>query len=506
MKPENKLELSNIGLFDQKNEIILSDLTVVCGMNDSGKTTVGKLLYALIKLQKFNVDVDWIKKFNSSGTKLVGSLLNFEKISNSSIDINENMEQKEAELRFFNENNFKKMYTIICEYQFNEVEVNFKDRDFFRASEILKDIISIMDYLFKQQYDRDFEVNNFLKEMSAFALAFLIDLIEIFKMFFKNASRNVFAYRRIIEAADSFKNILKISIDNNFDESKIYEQIMKPESEKYFVNLFEGTNNMISKYSTKNDAYFKLNFGYDEIGIDLRNEMIDKFQFSPLFSIKDVTYCEDLADNFMGNNFKIHMRDDNGISSISSFDLYHKIEYQSLFEIGNGGLSSNIINYLTLEKYKLDLIEEITRITRFENDFNIDERTFTKDKQKIHFKNISKGIKTFQAIIKMIEADIFEEGNLVIMDEIESYLHPNFQDQFVQVLIKIINITKCKIVISTHSPIIIDSLSYRNKNKVIDISYNYVDTNEERTSSSIKHYNEGYEISEILSRVYRFYV
>jgi predicted ATPase len=169
-------------------------------------------------------------------------------------------------------------------------------------------------------------------------------------------------------------------------------------------------------------------------------------------------------------------------------------------------VSNNPVDFARQEKNKLDLIKEITNITMFENDYDIDERTFTKNKEKIHIKNVSKGIKTFQAIIKMIESNIFEEGNIVVMDEIESYLHPNFQDQFVQILMKIIKITKCKIVITTHSPIIVDALSYRNESEEIEVSYNYIETNSERTSSKIVHYEEGYELSEILSRVYRLYV
>ena len=43
-----KLKLNNIGIID-KADIKLDGLTVIAGENDSGKSTVGKVLYALIK-------------------------------------------------------------------------------------------------------------------------------------------------------------------------------------------------------------------------------------------------------------------------------------------------------------------------------------------------------------------------------------------------------------------------------------------------------------------------
>jgi predicted ATPase len=506
MENANKLTFSNIGLFDCENEIMLSDLTVICGMNDSGKTTIAKLLYMLIKLQKINLDVDWVKEFKSTGTRLVNTLLAFEK--NFALgDLNINLEQIKQELISSNEDHAKKIFAIVAKYHSRMDEIYFYKRDFFYTSDIFKDIITIMKALFEQYNEDDSEINDFLREISEAVINFLVDVINIFKMFYQSTTRNKFPYGRILDAADSFKDILAISKDNKFDESKIYEQIMKPKVEKCIVDLFEGTNNMMSKYSAKKEAYFKLNINNDEIGVNFKNKLIDNFWFYPLFSINDVTYCENLADNFMGDNFRSHYRrDDSGFSVVTGRDLYDKIEYQYLFDIDENWVSNNPVDFARQEKNKLDLIKEITNITMFENDYDIDERTFTKNKEKIHIKNVSKGIKTFQAIIKMIESNIFEEGNIVVMDEIESYLHPNFQDQFVQILMKIIKITKCKIVITTHSPIIVDALSYRNESEEIEVSYNYIETNSERTSSKIVHYEEGYELSEILSRVYRLYV
>ncbi len=72
-----KLKLNNIGIID-KADIKLVGLTVIAGENDSGKSTVGKVLYALIKTIRWSSNINdsddkekvYIHKFNSYIEKL----------------------------------------------------------------------------------------------------------------------------------------------------------------------------------------------------------------------------------------------------------------------------------------------------------------------------------------------------------------------------------------------------------------------------------------------------
>jgi len=67
-----KIELNNIGIVE-KASIVLNGLTVIAGENDSGKSTVGKVLYALIKTVKWSSNIHdsqdaqqvYIDKFNN---------------------------------------------------------------------------------------------------------------------------------------------------------------------------------------------------------------------------------------------------------------------------------------------------------------------------------------------------------------------------------------------------------------------------------------------------------
>ena len=69
-----KLELNNIGII-KKADIKIDGLTVIAGENDSGKSTVGKVLYSLVKSialandTKFNYSL-YEKYFNTYINKL----------------------------------------------------------------------------------------------------------------------------------------------------------------------------------------------------------------------------------------------------------------------------------------------------------------------------------------------------------------------------------------------------------------------------------------------------
>ncbi|MDQ7084941.1 MAG: hypothetical protein Q9M36_08405 [Sulfurovum sp.] len=60
-----KLKLNNIGIIKEA-EIKIDGLTVIAGKNDSGKSTVGKVLFTLIKtISQSNADVQEYKnRFN----------------------------------------------------------------------------------------------------------------------------------------------------------------------------------------------------------------------------------------------------------------------------------------------------------------------------------------------------------------------------------------------------------------------------------------------------------
>ena len=60
-----RLKLQNIGIIEEA-DINIDGITLIAGQNDSGKSTVGKVLYALIR--GVNIDED---RFNSSKSEFI---------------------------------------------------------------------------------------------------------------------------------------------------------------------------------------------------------------------------------------------------------------------------------------------------------------------------------------------------------------------------------------------------------------------------------------------------
>ena len=69
-----RLKLNNIGIIE-KAEINFDGLTVIAGKNDSGKSTIGKLLYSLIKTIKWASNTDGLEnRYASKFDKFITSL------------------------------------------------------------------------------------------------------------------------------------------------------------------------------------------------------------------------------------------------------------------------------------------------------------------------------------------------------------------------------------------------------------------------------------------------
>ena len=61
-----KLKIKNIGMF-QEAEVLLEGITVIAGKNDTGKSTIGKVIFSLIKAD--NMAVARFKNWRIEGIK-----------------------------------------------------------------------------------------------------------------------------------------------------------------------------------------------------------------------------------------------------------------------------------------------------------------------------------------------------------------------------------------------------------------------------------------------------
>lgn len=73
-------------------------------------------------------------------------------------------------------------------------------------------------------------------------------------------------------------------------------------------------------------------------------------------------------------------------------------------------------------------------------------------KEEIYSENIASGLKNILLIQKMLSSGFIEESTLLLIDEPEVNLHPEWQVKFAEILVLIYKQLKTKIILNTHSP------------------------------------------------------
>jgi predicted ATPase len=79
-------------------------------------------------------------------------------------------------------------------------------------------------------------------------------------------------------------------------------------------------------------------------------------------------------------------------------------------------------------------------------------------KKPLHLSNMSAGIKTFLIIKRLLEAGEIKERGVLILDEPEIHLHPEWQLRFAEILILLQKEFNLTILLTTHSPYFLNAI------------------------------------------------
>ncbi len=102
------------------------------------------------------------------------------------------------------------------------------------------------------------------------------------------------------------------------------------------------------------------------------------------------------------------------------------------------------------ERYKL-IKEKIDSILPGEFTENDGERFYVRDKVKLNCANLATGSKMFSIIKILLERGELDENTLLILDEPESHLHPEWQNLFVEIIVLLVKEIGCHVLLTTHS-------------------------------------------------------
>lgn len=389
-----KLKIENIGMI-RHADIKLDGLTIIAGENDTGKSTVGKLIFSLIKaFNRYEQDL------KESKSDRVFALIE------------------------------KNYFQLRKDYDFKE---NIEIREAFQPRLFLHE-------LKKNQDDPIALIDDkiiFLKKIDAFIS--IENLESIKKIYLENENKEL---------------IIKRALTKAFISEFYFELTPKNTDLVSTIKLLEGTNN-IFELSIKGNKIESLILS-DDLSINdvtlietpIFLQMYELIRSaSNLFEI-----TKDKRERFLFMNrptVALHVKD--LISKLENAQYFSDLQGLQLdvFDLHENRLSDDLLNNIsatikssgfTFEKEEKDFY------------FNKNENT------KIKSINTATGLKSFGIIQLLIQADILNERSLLIIDEPEIHLHPKWQVEYAKLIVTLVK-NDIPVLLTSHSPEMIQALS-----------------------------------------------
>ena len=414
----------------RKADIVLNGLTVIAGENDSGKSTVGKLLFSTIKALE-TVDRQTDSKQESLLQKYVQSL--YRRLSRKIRTENKILD---------------KFFPLLSGRFVSELQALREP--------------SLIDNFLQTRIDvvRQIEgVTPRIREL-------MLQDIKSISICLKETGNQAASVATEIQY---------------FIESEFMNKICSNQKGHSYVELYlEEQKKPTLSYTIKEE----------KVGKVILEEDID--------SLQDATYVE--------SPLYIHLLD----ALLRSVNYREMGDERLLFRsmvpihIKDFAEKLNAMKYLVRREPSLfgnnmnRVVKELQTIVGGRFTFDAEKRNlcFEKDKMKYSPINIASGIKSFGVVQMLLETNAINENKILIWDEPENHLHPQWQIEFAHLLVELAKVG-IPIVISTHSPYFIQGIRHFSAKQEMEKFVNYYLADTKEGGLSVME-----EVSDDLNRIF----
>lgn len=382
-----KLKLRNI-LKVASADIELGGLTVITGENDSGKSTVGKILFSTLKAANNVNQVDKIKTLDLIASKLLSIKKLFHKTENR-LPLLENLHSLSVDLIEKNLN-IDSVYSKITE----EAEICGLST---RSVAIVKKYLTQI-----QQHIADFD-----NPVSAVKREFNI----IAKSEFMESLNSLGAMQSAIEFHDDTTDADGCDIAMRFADGELSDIKLHGNSSIEDVTYIESP-----------------------VYLHILNTL-------RLSSAVPTAAFRGISNSIQKGDTPYHLA-----------DMAEKIlsSHEELLGVSEFNLTNND-----------SLLKEICSLIG--GNFTVDKKNkqlyFNRNGNQIPTVSVASGIKSFGVLQRLIQTDCVSTSKMLVLDEPEIHLHPEWQIAFCRLIIELVAMG-VPIVVSSHSPYFIQGLRY----------------------------------------------
>lgn len=412
-----QIKLENIGIV-KNSSIALNGLTVITGKNNSGKSTVGKTLYALLDSvsnisEKFEKDkCNYIKKTLDE----IGEDLHFWRLIK--------VYNKAFNKKLLDENLFVQVWTS---GKYHEL-VNLGELELFireaihqlKQFDIKKDLVTkeVREFIahFYQEANEKIQTELIAQEFHD-AIFRMEELLETIKR-----DPQQIAYRK-----ESINQTLQKEFAGQIQPIKGQSgpsSIMLSENDKIYFHI-TVENNCIEN-NTENQfkpvQYKKVYLIDDPFILDNleRDRRLNQLFFNSEESLLN-------SGHILSHNDKLRL-------------TLTESKQQSIFE-------QTVLN----DKLK-NIREKIDQILPGTFELSSEGRYYVQNGVKLQISNLATGSKMFSIIKILLDKEELGDSTMLILDEPEAHLHPMWQNAFAEIIVLLVKELKLNVLLTTHSP------------------------------------------------------
>lgn len=418
-----ELQLENIGVI-KNSTIELNGLTVITGINNSGKSTAGKVLYAVIEglnNLKEKRDKDLVVNFRRACFKLK-QILDIDFIAKY-LDMDKLPENiKGAILRL--ESDY--LFEILKNYKY-EIENDIVDMK--QAVEALN--VDVLSCSLKEENHKQLS-----KKLKAYFSNFdeakqrAVALFKDLEIFFGDSGEEYFSRKKVL-------NLIKNELNGEIfpKQSKADKRISKIR----INNKLE----LICDFSIENDS-----------------EIVEKTKGTKRFFYNNAIYVEDA---YILDRLKENPR---GLFSTFSDFLFNERDTEDKHQgklkkmLINEG-SNSIIEQSIQQNRLNDVLLKLKNIVPGE--LKEKDGTFfyeEEGRKPLRVENLATGSKIFSILKTLLQKGELSQETMLILDEPEAHLHPQWQNSMAEFIVLLVKEVGVNILLTTHSPNFLAAIEY----------------------------------------------
>jgi predicted ATPase len=429
-----KLVGENIGRF-QNFSIELNGLTVIAGINGTGKSTIGKSLYTAVKGAKYLSNELTIEKLNAA-MRIISDLLDFflpDRIFMHEDGIDEDIIEKKTQEE-------KDVVRILLELNKKIENLQFDS---------LADVPSQIQVLLTRSI-----VKNAWNEIKHTDDDTILQFSELWKT----------------QATDSH------SIINRTLLSRIFVSEFQRQVHNIFTNIDCSSIELFDDTETS-------------IRIDLKNNECTDYRYASVSPYNSIIYIDsqpliDASPNRVGYFSRLMT---SRYNTLYSFKNDHSQDCQRLIR------SQELVARDILEEMKIEhTLSEFndTIRTLLDGEFSYSKKrreyVFIRNEKEVYVNNTATGTKAFGVIEILLQKGLISPGTCLILDEPESHLHPEWQIKYAELLVRFIEkLPRMNILVNSHSPFFIEAIQQYSKKYNVNERCNYYYVEKHDFESSI---------------------